>query len=138
MPASRFELDIMRFNKRLRGECGKVMRKATFSLYAGVVAGTRVDTGRARQNWNVSMLSPDFTTRDAPNAPSARGSSPSTSEMAESGLQGVSMQIKAGSFGDVWISNGLAYVPALERMDQFIDPTIAEVRRNIESGVYND
>lgn len=135
---AKFELDLMRFTKGLNVNGSKVMRKATFDMYGGVVVGTRVDTGRARLNWNVSIGGPDARTRPEPSVSPAAGGAPGGDEMRQSGVQGTMLALKAGAKGSVFICNSLAYIGHLDRLDKFILPVVATVKDKIEKGAYND
>lgn len=84
-------------------DSSNVLRKLALDLYAEIIKGTPVDTGRARANWNLSVHSPNY--------------SVSNSTIISS------VSITAGSLQnlpEVYISNGLPYVRELEfgRSDQ--------------------
>ena len=131
-----FSLDIMKFTKKLRANGTMIMRKSTFDMYGGLVAGTRVDTGRARANWNVSLDAPKTDTRQGPTRAPEQGSPPNSIESRGGSFQTIMMQIKAGKLGSIYVANSLPYIFALEKLDSFVHPVILEVKRRIEAGVY--
>jgi len=67
-----------------------------FDVFREVIIKTPVKTGRARGNWNITTMSPDFdTTADtSPN---------------------LTNDLDLNKFPTVWIANGLDYIVDLER-----------------------
>lgn len=63
-----------------------------FDLYSEIVSRTPVDTGRAKSNWNISKDFPDFSTD----------------------VQSSNLEIDVTGYPNVYISNGLPYISALE------------------------
>lgn len=114
------------------------MRRTVFAMYGGLMAGTRVDTGRARLNWNVTMDSPNRRTRPEPHQAPNQGGSPTSTEERTSGFQQAIMQIKAGNLGSVYLANSLPYIMHLNKLDNFVAPLITEIKGKLERGVYSD
>ena len=56
-----FDADIRRFAEQLELGPGIVARKIALDIFGDLLAGTPVDTGRARSNWRISIRTPDLT-----------------------------------------------------------------------------
>lgn len=90
--------DINALAKKTGRDLETVVKKVTFDIFNSIILKSPVDTGRFRSNWNVSAVTPDFTTT----LETSRGSSEAA---------------KAFSFdvgGVLYISNGLPYARRLE------------------------
>jgi hypothetical protein len=129
-----FQLDIARFINKLGAEKGKVLRKTTVAAYQGMTTSTRVDTGRARMNYNVSLGEPNGRTQEAPqNAPS-QGTPAGAEEQRNSGIVGVLAEIRSGRINDVYVANGLPYIWKLNGLDDMTGKTIRGLKQGLESG----
>lgn len=129
-----FDLDIRKFQNKIKRASNTTIRKTTLAAYGGVIRGTRVDTGAARLNWNVNLGSIDYTTRTAPKNAPAKGAGATGNETRASGALSASIKIKAGDLSDVFISNNLPYINSLEDLDHMVRDTTAEIKRKIEQG----
>ena len=86
-------------------------KKLAFDIFAGVVQMTPVDTGRARNNWHMSLNTPDDVVLESATG-GAPGQPPTQEHLSEQ------QQILAGLHQVgivVWIQNNLVYAPVLEQ-----------------------
>lgn len=101
-----FERSLDSFAKSLGVEVVVVVKKLAFDIFADVVGGTPVLTGRAMNNWNISVGSKDLSTRETGgNKGSLLGAKKTEAGAALSGLK---------PFSTVWITNNLPYIIELE------------------------
>ncbi len=98
--------DFDRISKRVGLDVGLVVKKLSFDIFADVVAGTPVDTGRAMNNWVISVGSPSRVIVDEGG----------TAGMVEGAKVGEAMSALATvpPYSTVWISNNLPYIGVLE------------------------
>jgi len=88
--------------KRLGLDVVTVQKKLAFDIFADLVADTPIDTGRAMNNWNISVGFPDAsTTKSGGSAGGVQGSKKGEAAAALVGLK---------PFSTVWISNSLPYI----------------------------
>jgi len=82
-----------------------LQKKLAFDIFADLVEQTPVDTGRAMNNWNISVGTVDRSVTDS-------GGSPGGIQGAKEGIAAASL---AGlqPFSTVWISNSLPYITFL-------------------------
>jgi hypothetical protein len=59
-----FSGDIKNFTKKTTAKGERVYRRTVLALFANIVRGTPVDTGRARANWNIEINTVDTSTSD--------------------------------------------------------------------------
>jgi len=102
----RFEIGLEKFAKQMDLDVVLIVKKLSFDIFADVVAGTPVDTGRAMNNWMISVGSPSREVTEK----GGGSSTISTSKQAEAtaGLATVR------PFDTVWISNNVPYIGFLE------------------------
>lgn len=79
-----------------------VQKKIAFDIFADLVEQTPVDTGRAMNNWNISVGTADRSVKE-------EGGSPAGIQGAKEGIAAATL---AGlkPFSTVWISNSLPYI----------------------------
>lgn len=82
-----------------------VQKKLAFDIFSGVVAGTPVDTGRAMNNWNISVGTPDRSTTEDGGDDAGIRSAKNAEALAALGA--------LPKFTKVWISNSLPYIVSL-------------------------
>jgi len=102
----KFEIDVDKFADSLGLDVALVVKKLSFDIFADVVVGTPVDTGRAMNNWVISIGSPSRDVTDV------GGSSASIAASKEGTAVGKLAEVKP--FDTVWISNNLPYIGFLE------------------------
>lgn len=79
-----------------------VQKKLAFDIFADIVADTPVDTGRAMNNWNISVGTSDRSTTDKGGSEGGiKGGKRGEAAAALAGLR---------PFSTVWISNSLPYI----------------------------
>lgn len=101
-----------------------LQKKLAFDIFAGIVADTPVDTGRAMNGWNISVGSPNHETPDSGGTPgSIQGSKEGQAATEMAGLQ---------PFSTVWISNALPYIVSLNEGSSNQAPA-SFVERNIQN-----
>lgn len=92
--------DIERVRRKLNGNADKLMRTVMLTALTKIKDRTPVDTGRARNNWNVSVGSPNWATTEA---------------TADTALARGAATIANMKFGETgYIVNGLPYIGKLE------------------------
>lgn len=102
----RFEVNIDKFADQIGVELSLVIKKLAFDIFADVVAGTPVDTGRAMNNWMISVGNPSRSTTDK------GGNKASVKAAKRSAADAELAQVRP--FDTVWISNNLPYITFLE------------------------
>jgi len=99
---SKLTVDLDKIAESLGLEVVTVQKKLAFDIFADIVADTPIDTGRAMNNWNISVGTPDRSTTE-------RGGS-------EGGIAGTKRGDATAALGGlrpfstVWISNSLPYI----------------------------
>jgi len=118
----RFQRQVDRFARSLPSELfPRFIRAVTLEVLRGVVLKTRVDTGRARGNWQVSIGSPP-TGETAPDKTGGRAIS-----------QGMTSLANYRGFESVYVGNNVPYIRFLNdgterfRGDKMVERTLAEV-----------
>lgn len=106
-----FALQVGAWADKARGNAEQVVRKVGFEMFARVVQRTPVDTGRARGNWQVTLVTPASAVVDRSDG-GKKGSRPSGSleSSALAATEGYSIKVAQ----TIWITNGLPYAPRLE------------------------
>ena len=99
-----FEARLDGFAKKIGVDVGILIKKLSFDIFADVVAGTPVDTGRAMNNWVINVGTPSREVTDQ----GGDVGSIIASKTAEA------FALPAGPFSTVWISNNLPYIVFLE------------------------
>lgn len=101
-----FEVRLDKIAANIGVEVALVVKKLAFDIFADVVAGTPVDTGRAMNNWVMSLGTPDRSITDQ----GGSGGSIAGAKQAEA----ASKLAAVTPFSTVWISNNLPYIQELE------------------------
>jgi hypothetical protein len=101
-----FAKEMDKISKNLGIDVVTIQKKLAFDIYGDVVAGTPVDTGRAMNNWNISVGQKDYSTTEGGGTASA----------IQSIKQAVALANVAHlqPFQTIWISNNLPYIGVLE------------------------
>lgn len=96
-----------------------------------VVLGTRVDTGRARGNWQVAESAPPEGHDPTAFDPSGRGvPGGSARDPIAEGQQAVA---SASGRDIIWLHNGVPYIGILERLDKMVVGTVERLRTWLRS-----
>jgi len=118
-----FQADIERFAKALKQDLDTVTRAVIVELFNGIIRDTRVDTGRLRGNWQVSLDNPVTTQTDR--LDTVPQGSPGGSAQAD-----VLATVQAGRVN--WLSNNLPYAEVWEERDGMARRNIARLERTVE------
>lgn len=102
----RFEIGLEKFAAQMDLDVVLVVKKLSFDIFADVVAGTPVDTGRAMNNWMISVGSPSRLVSET-------GGGKSTIETGKKGEAAAELA-SVRPFDTVWISNNVPYIGFLE------------------------
>jgi len=102
----KFNVSLQRFADAMDVDVALVVKKLSFDIFADVVAGTPVDTGRAMNNWVISVGSPSRVVTD-------RGGNEGSIKASQTG-KAVGALATVAPFSTVWISNNLPYIGSLE------------------------
>lgn len=118
-----FNAAIARHAPRPEERMTLLLRAASMRGLQGLVLGTRVDTGRARGNWQV--------TEDAP----AQGYQEELKDKAggETIARGSRVALHATLDRMVWIHNGVPYIGYLEQLDKMLAGTFGALTTWAES-----
>lgn len=113
--ASKFELDLSRFMKKVKTNHSQVIGKIALDLATRIIVKTPTDEGRAKANWQVSINRPkggtvENVTTGEPKS-DARGSA--NAQLAIN--KAVLATAQLPEFPTVYIVSNLAYITALER-----------------------
>ena len=126
---AQFRQKIKGFEALVYKNYGKNLRKVTLVGYGAAIQNTNVDTGTARLCWRVSSGEVDTSISTKPDAKPRKGSGPTGTETAVSGIDVVSMKIKMGDYSNVYISNNLMYIGFLNRRYDYLDNILDEMDR---------
>ena len=126
-----FAVDIAKFDLQLHRELSSKLRKATINGFRSAITQTRVDTGTARLNWRVSLGDINTSTSKDPSIKPKKGQPPNTTEYMTSGMEAVSVTLKSGFLGNIYISNNLDYIGMLNWMDDYETGIV----RSVEEGL---
>lgn len=121
MATTSFGDDMVKWAKKVGKTTDQACRGVKLGILSNIVLNTRVDTGRARGNWNVSDGSPDMSISDATDK---GGGATISKGMGE---------IKA--FSKTYISNNLPYIEVLEEKDGMVATTLARAERIVRESV---
>ena len=118
-----FEMGLRRFQDRAERRRRGITKAVAIRALEGLVLGTRVDTGRARGNWQTGESRPPEGHDDRI---ADRGG---TSTISIGGRQILAME------GDdvIWLHNGVPYIGILEDKDKMLVGTVEALRTWIRS-----
>lgn len=102
----KFEVSLDEFAAQIGVNVATVVKKLSFDIFADVVVGTPVDTGRAMNNWVISVGSPSRHVTDE--------GGPKASVAADKASTALGELATVRPFDTVWISNNLPYIGFLE------------------------
>ncbi len=114
--------DLDKLAEQLFLEVVTVQKKLAFDIFSDIVGSTPVDTGRAMNNWNISVNSPD-------NNVTEEGGDESAIESAKEAEAHAAL-IGLPPFSTVWISNSLPYITflnegsSIQAPSQFVETSI--------------
>ena len=103
--------------EKIDAHVNRVARRLALDIDQRVVLRTPVDTGRARSNWLVGLGAPrrDTNEKIGPGAPRANEQAGQIGPIGQLSIQAANQVIgSAGNYQDIWISNNLPYILALE------------------------
>lgn len=106
-----FTSDLNRIVKKTNKEIDDLIRAVKIEVFRRVIVNTRVDTGRAKGNWQMTEGSP--ATGDAENFDKT-----SKGSMNDSTLQEMNSTIEAISIS--FLTNNLPYIKKLEELDAMV------------------
>ena len=120
-----FESDWQKVEQRIGSNMSHAIRATLFQVSSGIIKGTPVDTGRAKNNWFLSVGSPDYRTTES--VDSTKKGSISGSKIAE-----ISEPISV-AVGDIfYITNNLPYIYRLEFKGWSDQASAGWVRKNVQ------
>ena len=100
-------------------------KKIVFDALRGFVLGTRVDTGRARGGWQVTLNRPEKSSSDEVVLDKTG------SKSLNNGLQRLS---KVKNTDIVYVQNRVKYIGKLEQWDRMVDNTLKTLTAKIKAG----
>lgn len=109
--------DVKKIAAMMGREVDQVQRAITIEIFNSVIDNTRVDTGRARGNWQTTVTTP------------ASGDIDATDKTGSATKAKMIGAIKPKSL--MIITNNLPYIGKLEEMDAMVGKTIARIGRII-------
>ena len=118
-----FSADIRNFAKKTNSTLDEASRAIKISLFSSVIVSTRVDTGRARSNWQTTTGSPNY----------------NITERLDPSGNSIKEEVRATVQGDTvdYLTNNLPYIEKLEEMDSMIGKNMARIERTIKESVKN-
>ncbi len=118
-----FTLGVRAFARLVAEERRERTRAVALHALSGVVLGTRVDTSRARSNWQVAEGAPP------------EGHDPESRDLAGSATISHGTRVILGASGDdiIWLHNGVPYINILEDMDKMVAGTVEALRTRLAS-----
>ncbi len=112
-----FGADVKRIAGLMNERVDTVQRAITIEVFNSVIDNTRVDTGRARGNWQTTVTTP------------AQGDIETTDKTGGATKTKMVAAIKPKSL--MIITNNLPYIGKLEELDGMVGKTIARIGRII-------
>lgn len=112
-----FGSDIRKIAKQIDATVDQVQRGITLEIFNSVIDNTRVDTGRARGNWQTTVTTP------------AAGNLDATDKSGSATKASAAIAVKPKSL--MIITNNLPYIQKLEELDGMVGKTIARIGRII-------
>jgi hypothetical protein len=123
-----FETDMNRIANKVGSDLEEFGFVVKFKLFKSVIDDTRVDTGRARMNWQATEDAPASSTIEGPGK---RGSATReaagaiASEAAAGRLRGID------GIGVTYLTNNLPYIRKLEQLDAMAGKNVARIQQII-------
>jgi hypothetical protein len=111
-----FENDMARIIKNIGVTADQFGRAVKIEVFSRAILGTRVDTGRARGNWQV--------TEDAPAGGILERRDPS-------GAVGISEISTVKGVGVSYLTNNLPYIKKLEELDGMVHNAVVDVEQEM-------
>ena len=131
--AKEFRLGIAEFIEEADERRKDLTKVIGLRALSDVVLGTRVDTGRARGNWQVAESTPPQGYDPNLGAPEGRSGKDAPTRRADPMSAGASA-IDAASGDDViWIHNGVPYIQVLEDWDAMVEGAYEAARTYLRS-----
>lgn len=113
-----FGADVKKIAAQMGKEVDQVQRAITMEVFDSAISNTRVDTGRARGNWQTTVTTP------------ASGNLETTDKTGAVTKAKMVGAIKPRSL--MIITNNLPYIGKLEELDGMVGKTIARIGRIIQ------
>lgn len=114
-----FKSDMQRISRKINATMSETAFAVKFSIFKGVVKGTRVDTGRARANWTVTQDQPFDAQLELFDK-----SGSSTISTGGSRIEPIAL---------TYFTNNVPYIRKLEALDGMAVRNVARVRQIIRS-----
>lgn len=109
-----FRIRVERFADRADGRWRERVRAVALRALQGVVLGTRVDTGRARGNWQVGL-------GDPPEGFEPDRKDKNGSATIAAGGRVIAGAVKGANLNEtIWLHNGVPYIKYLEDKDKMV------------------
>jgi len=119
--------DMNRISKRINSDLDQLGRAVKIETFSGVIRDTRVDTGRARGNWQASEERP--VTSEIERFDKTENGQPTIDEET-SKINGISLS---------YLTNNLPYIGVLEEKDAMAARNVQRVKENLSrmAGQFN-
>ena len=129
-----FRLALAKHGREMPDEAMSDLAKAVaIRALRGVVMSTRVDTGRARGNWQVGESMPPEGYDQSLAAPGGR--SDASIDRREDPIARGNREIgRASGLDIIWLHNGVPYIGILEDWDKMVAGDVAALRTWLASG----
>jgi hypothetical protein len=131
--AERFSVQVEEWAKRAELSLDLVLQKVALDGFSGVLAGTRVDTGRLRGSWRIGVNAVDTSTLDKDEVPSVPSEgAPASGQETQKALA----VLPTAEFGDtIHITNSLPYAEVIDAQDDIIGTVAAQLAIDIEDAI---
>ncbi len=115
---AQFQLGIRRFERKAEERRKGITKAVALRALQGLVSGTRVDTGRARGNWQLGEGAPP------------EGFDESKTDKTGSSTIGIGSREILAMEGDevIWLHNGVPYIGVLEDKDKMLAGNVQALR----------
>ena len=115
------QVNITAWAKKANLTLDQAAKGITIKLFTSVVTNTRVDTGRLRGNWQISLGSPITSTTDRKDKSGSKV------------LRDITGKVKAGKVNI--LTNNLPYAEVWEEKDAMVARSLARISRIIRESV---
>lgn len=110
-----FNAELQAFADKIEQDLGNVVVDTATELFGEIVAGTPVDTGRARSSWNISAGTPDLKTNPEGSYPEYHDEN-AAFQLAASQAENLLAPLResGAQIEPIYITNALNYISDLE------------------------
>jgi hypothetical protein len=124
-----FETDMNRIANKIGSDLEEFGFVVKFKLFKSIIDDTRVDTGRARMNWQATEDAPTGSTLKGPGKRS--GGESRESRAVSAGEDATRRLQSIEGIGVTYLTNNLPYIRKLEQLDAMAGKNVARIQQII-------